>query len=53
MELDGNRKNWTGRDWTGRAQTPLNGLDMIKLEWNTRQRSGLDLSGLSRSTSED
>ena len=27
---------------TGRDQTPLNELDRIKLDGNTRQRSGLD-----------
>ena len=40
--------NGTGLDWTGRDQTPLNGLDRIKLDWSTRQRSGLDWTGLSR-----
>ena len=28
MELDGNEWNWTGR-----AQTPLNGLDRLSAEW--------------------
>ena len=34
--------NGTGLDWTGRDQTPLNGLDRIKLDWSTHQRSGLE-----------
>ena len=38
--------NGTGLDWTERDQTPLNGLDRIKLDWSTRQRSGLDWTGL-------
>ena len=56
--VEGNDWNWTGTnrferegtglDWTGRDQTPLNGLDRIKLDWSTRQRSGLDWTGLSR-----
>ena len=29
--------NWTERDWTVRAQIPLNGLDHTLVEW-----SGLD-----------
>ena len=29
--------NWTGRDWTGRAQISLNGLDRTSVEW-----TGLD-----------
>ena len=38
--------NGTGLDWTGRDQTPLNGLDRIKLDWSTRQRSRLNWTGL-------
>ena len=38
--------NGTGLDRTGREQTPLNGLDRVKLKWSTRQRSGLDWTGL-------
>ena len=34
--------NRTGLDWAGREQTPLNGLDRIKLDWSTHQRSGLE-----------
>ena len=55
--MEGNEWNWTetnrfeqdgtgpevmGLDWTGREQTPLNGLDRIKLDWSTHQRSGLE-----------
>ena len=56
--MEGNEWNWTGtnrfeRDGTGldgagRDQTPPNELDRIKLDWSTRQRSGLDWTGLSR-----
>ena len=35
MELDGNEL-----DWTGRAQIPLNGLDLTSEEW-----AGLDRAG--------
>ena len=42
--------NGTELDWKGRDQTPLNGLDRIKLDWSTRQRSGLDWTGLSRTS---
>ena len=31
--------NGTELDWKGREQTPLNGLDRIKLDWSTHQRS--------------
>ena len=51
-EVEGNEWNWTemnrferdgtGLGWTGREQTPLNGLDRIKLDWSTHQRSGLE-----------
>ena len=59
-EVEGNEWNWTemnrferggtGLGWTGREQTPLNGLDRIKLDWSTHQRSGLDWTGLSRTS---
>ena len=46
--LDRNVVNWKGldgigRDGTGlRAQTPLNGMNRIKPDWSTRQRSRQD-----------
>ena len=45
--------NWTGQDWTGRAQIPLNGLDRTsvgvewtRLSWTTLQKTEVDSTAL-------
>ena len=38
--------NWTGRDWTGRAQIPLNGLDRTSVEWTGLSRKALQKTEL-------
>ena len=41
MELDENEQNWTGREWIGRTQTSLGGLDTGQ-EYTSAEWTGLD-----------
>ena len=38
--------NGTELDWKGREQTPLNGLDRIKLDWTGLNWTGVHISGV-------